>query len=160
MENIFNAELTQEQERILYLRKEILRLDELDDLGQQEITDTEYDILYDELVKLEEKHPEMYDEESPTQKITTDLIEGLKKVEHTVPMLSQEKAKTEEKLRAFCKRADMSDGIVVSWKLDGLTIVTQIVDSKPKAFITRGNGKIGEVVTPNLKSCFIKKLLC
>ena len=156
MEKNINLEVS----RLLELRKEILRHDDLYNKGTPEITDTEYDNLYLELVSLEESNPDYYDENSPTQKITpeTDVIGTGEKVKHTVPMLSQEKAKTEEAIRKFCKRADISKGIVVSWKLDGLTVVTRYKNGIPYLFATRGNGEEGEVITNSCKECFNKKV--
>lgn len=147
--------------RLLELRREILKHDKLYNAEKAEITDTEYDNLYLELVELEDKYPEFFDENSPTQVVTSeDLIKDGEKVKHTVPMLSQEKAKTEEAIRKFCKKADISKGIIVSWKLDGLTVVTRFKDGVPYLFATRGNdnGITGEVVTESCRKCFNEKV--
>lgn len=154
MSKIINNEV----ERLFELREMIKEYDKSYDMGLPVVTDSEYDDLYMELTKLEEKYPEYYDENSPTQKIIGEIVSGLKKVKHTIPMLSQEKAKTEEVIRKFCKRANMKKGIIVSFKLDGLTIVIRFQNGKPKLFISRGDGYIGEDLTHSISPCFNKKV--
>lgn len=138
------------KERILELRKNIITLDELYESNRDTvidgkyISDSEYDEMYLELVSLEKKYPEYYDEDSPTQKIILEVVDALEKVEHSSPMLSLEKETTKEGVLDFAKKID--DKVIVQDKLDGLTIVAKYSNGKLIEAITRGNGFIGENV--------------
>ena len=110
------------------------------------MTDFEYDKLYDELEKLE-KETNTVLSNSPTQNIEPEAIDSLVKVEHPAPMLSLSKTKSISELASFLGN---QEGLI-SWKLDGLTIVLTYKDGKLSSGVTRGNGIIGEVVTENVK---------
>ena len=110
------------------------------------MTDFEYDRLYDELVELE-KETNMVLSNSPTINVEPDVISSLEKVEHIEPMLSLSKTKDVIELGEFL--AD-KEGLL-SWKLDGLTIVLTYNDGKLVSGVTRGNGIIGELITENVK---------
>ncbi|MFV0504365.1 MAG: NAD-dependent DNA ligase LigA [Lachnospirales bacterium] len=108
------------------------------------LTDKEYDKLYDELVELE-KDGIIYNN-SPTQKVGYEVLSQLNKITHTSPMLSLDKTKNIEKLKNFS-----TEEALLSWKLDGLTIVLTYENGLFISAITRGNGIIGEDVTHNAK---------
>ena len=110
------------------------------------MTDFEYDKLYDELEKLE-KETNTVLSNSPTQNVEPEAIDSLVKVEHPAPMLSLSKTKSISELASFLGN---QEGLL-SWKLDGLTIVLTYKDGKLSSGVTRGNGIIGEVVTENVK---------
>ena len=110
------------------------------------MTDFEYDKLYDELEKLE-KETNTVLSNSPTQNVEPEAIDSLVKVEHPAPMLSLSKTKSISELASFLGN---QEGLI-SWKLDGLTIVLTYKDGKLSSGVTRGNGIIGEVVTENVK---------
>ena len=110
------------------------------------MTDFEYDKLYDELEKLE-KETNTVLSNSPTQNVEPEAIDSLVKVEHPAPMLSLSKTKSISELASFLEN---QEGLL-SWKLDGLTIVLTYKDGKLSSGVTRGNGIIGEVVTENVK---------
>ena len=110
------------------------------------MTDYEYDKLYDELVKLENETHTTFSN-SPTVNVETGVSESLEKVEHSTPMLSLAKTK---KVDELCDFIGDKKGIL-SWKLDGLTIVLTYNHGKLVRGVTRGNGIIGEVVTENVK---------
>ena len=110
------------------------------------MTDFEYDKLYDELEKLE-KETNTILSKSPTQNVEPEAIDSLVKVEHPAPMLSLSKTKSISELASFLGN---QEGLI-SWKLDGLTIVLTYKDGKLSSGVTRGNGIIGEVVTENVK---------
>lgn len=133
------------QERILELREEVKKHDLAYAKGNPLITDTQYDKLYMELVDLEEKHPEFYDENSPTQKIYDVVIEGLVKEKHNTPMLSQDKINDITGLNKFLAKAN--DTVLVQQKLDGLTIVLHYDNGVFVKAVTRGNGQSGEIVS-------------
>lgn len=131
--------------KVQHLREEIKKHDLAYAKGFPIITDSEYDNLYMELERLENEFPELYDENSPTQKIYDTVVEGLVKVKHTSPMLSQDKIKDEDGLNKFLLKAQ--DTIVIQEKLDGLTIVLHYNRGKLAKAVTRGSGYIGEDVT-------------
>lgn len=110
------------------------------------MTDYEYDKLYDELVSLE-KETNMTLSNSPTINVEPTLTSSLERVEHPSPMLSLSKTKQVDELINFLNN---KEGLL-SWKLDGLTIVLTYIDGKLKSGVTRGNGTIGELVTENVK---------
>lgn len=110
------------------------------------MTDYEYDKLYDELVNLENETHTTFSN-SPTVNVETGVSESLEKVEHSAPMLSLAKTKVVDEL---CDFLGDKKGIL-SWKLDGLTIVLTYNHGKLVRGVTRGNGIIGEVVTENVK---------
>lgn len=110
------------------------------------MTDFEYDKLYDELEKLE-KETNTVLSNSPTQNVEPEAIDSLVKVEHPAPMLSLSKTKSISELASFLGN---QEGLI-SWKLDGLTIVLTYKDGKLSSGVTRGNGIIGEVITENVK---------
>ena len=110
------------------------------------MTDYEYDHLYDELVELE-KETNMTLSNSPTINIEPEISSSLKQVEHPSPMLSLAKTKKVSELENFLGN---KEGLL-SWKLDGLTIVLTYEDGKLISGVTRGTGIIGELVTENVK---------
>ena len=106
----------------------------------------EYDKLYDELVELE-KETGISLSGSPTVRVGFELLTELPKERHESPMLSLDKTKDRDALAAWLGD---KDGLL-SWKLDGLTIVLTYRDGKLYKAVTRGNGEIGEVITNNAK---------
>ena len=112
------------------------------------MSNLEYDKLYDELVQLEEETGIVL-AGSPTQTVGYDAVEELPKETHDKPMLSLAKTKDREELKAWVADKEA----LLSWKLDGLTIVLTYEDGKLSKAVTRGNGEVGEVITPNAK-CF------
>lgn len=110
------------------------------------MSDHEYDVLYDELLKLE-KQTNTVLANSPTQKVGYTVMSNLTKIKHDVPILSLDKTKEIDKLKSFLGE---QKGIL-SWKLDGLTIVLTYQNGELVQAVTRGNGTIGEDVTHNAK---------
>lgn len=110
------------------------------------ISNFEYDKLYDELVELE-KETGMVLANSPTVTVGYEAMEELPKEKHELPMLSLGKTKNREELRDWLK----GKTALLSWKLDGLTIVLSYNEGKLAKAVTRGNGEVGEVITNNAK---------
>ena len=106
----------------------------------------EYDRLYDELVGLEEITGVMI-ANSPTGNVGYEAVDELPKDRHEQPMLSLSKTKSREELRDWLNGKEA----LLSWKLDGLTVVLHYSDGKLVKAVTRGNGEVGEVVTNNAK---------
>lgn len=107
----------------------------------------EYDRLYDELEKLE-KETGIVLSGSPTQSVGYEVVDELPKERHPSPMLSLDKTKDPEVLRAFIG----DHRTLISWKLDGLTVVLTYRDGKLFKAVTRGNGIVGEVITANART--------
>lgn len=115
--------------------------------GTDEImSNFEYDKLYDELLELE-KETGLVFSDSPTQKVGSEVVSNLEKERHEKPMLSLDKTKDIETLREFIK----GQKSILSWKMDGLTIVLTYRDGKLFKAVTRGTGEVGEVITANAK---------
>lgn len=110
------------------------------------ISNYEYDRLYDELEALE-KECDMVLAGSPTMKVGYEAVDELPKEKHAAPMLSLGKTKEREEMKSFIGE---QKGLL-SWKLDGLTVVLTYENGKLSKAVTRGNGEVGEVVTNNAK---------
>ena len=126
-------------------------------LDDPEITDAEYDRLYDELAALEEANPKLVIPGSPTQRVGAPPSERFQKVEHPSPMGSLEKVTTDEALEKWhqdvCKRLGTNDiAYVTEPKIDGLSINLIYEDGVFVRGATRGDGRLGEDVTPNLRT--------
>lgn len=107
----------------------------------------EYDALYDELVKLEAETGIVLSN-SPTQNVGYEAVEFLPKETHDKPMLSLAKTKSVEELAQFAGDREA----LLSWKLDGLTIVLTYENGTLSKAVTRGNGEVGEVITANART--------
>ena len=114
--------------------------------GQEIMSNYEYDALYDELKKLEEETGCVLSS-SPTVNVGYEVLSELPKERHDSPMLSLDKTKDREALRDWLGEQKG----VLSWKLDGLTIVLTYEDGKLSKAVTRGNGEIGEIITNNAR---------
>lgn len=110
------------------------------------MSDREYDALYDELVNLETETGIVL-AGSPTRQVGYEVVGALTKATHDIPMLSLDKTKSPETLASFL---GFNEGIL-SWKLDGLTIVLKYENGQLLQALTRGNGLVGEDVTHNAK---------
>lgn len=107
----------------------------------------EYDRLYDELVELENETGVVL-ANSPTVNVGYEAVDELPKERHDSPMLSLGKTKSRDELRDWLQ----GNPALLSWKLDGLTIVLTYSDGKLAKAVTRGNGEIGEVITNNART--------
>ncbi len=111
------------------------------------MSNLEYDALYEELEGLE-KETGIVLANSPTVNVGYEAVEELPKDRHEAPMLSLDKTKRREELRDWLQEHPA----VLSWKLDGLTIVLTYREGKLEKAVTRGNGETGEVITNNAKT--------
>lgn len=107
----------------------------------------EYDALYDELTALEQDTGIVL-ANSPTVSVGYESVDELPKDQHEVPMLSLDKTKNREELREWLQ----GNPAILSWKMDGLTVVLTYQEGKLAKAVTRGNGEIGEVVTNNART--------
>lgn len=121
-----------------------------------QITDAEFDALLRELVDLERAHPELQTPDSPTQRVGAAASQRFAPYEHARPMLSLANAVSVDELRAFDERARKLAGADVDYvcepKIDGLAIALDYRDGSLKRGGTRGDGRVGEAVTPNLRT--------
>ncbi len=125
-------------------------------LSSPVISDYEYDKLFHLLVALEEKYPDLVTADSPTQRIASDLIKEFPKVRHLAPMLSLENSYNEDDLRDFDRRVKEITGLdeieySVEPKFDGAGIALVYEDNLFIRGATRGDGAVGDDITPNLK---------
>lgn len=111
------------------------------------MTNYEYDALYDELIRLEEETGVVI-ANSPSANVGYEVLSDLPKESHPERMLSLDKTKDPDQLVAWLGEQEG----VLSWKLDGLTIVLTYKDGKFNKAVTRGNGQVGEVVTNNART--------
>ena len=111
------------------------------------MSNAEYDALYDELLMLEEKTGTVL-AGSPTVNVGYEAVDNLPQETHESPMLSLDKTKDREALRDWLNGHEA----LLSWKLDGLTIVLTYENGTLSKAVTRGNGEVGEVVTNNAKT--------
>jgi DNA ligase (NAD+) len=146
--------------RITELRREIARHDRLYyDLDSPEISDSEYDRLMRELRDLERSHPQLISPDSPTQRVGTAPSGKFPKVRHSVPMLSLANALAPEDVIAFVERIGrflkLESGTRVDFtaepKIDGLSVSLRYQRGALVRGATRGDGTIGEDITPNVK---------
>jgi DNA ligase (NAD+) len=126
-------------------------------LDDPEISDAEYDRLFDELKALEEEHPELADADSPTRRVGAPPAEGFQKVEHLSPMGSLDKVSTDDALFKWhedvCRRLGSSEvAYTTEPKIDGLSINLLYENGVFVRGTTRGDGYRGEDVTVNLKT--------
>ena len=122
-----------------------------------EIGDDEYDRLYRELESLERAHPGIADPNSPTQRVPGGVAEGFAEVRHLKPLLSLQSVLEDEEVREFAERTEREigrEGIVycLEPKFDGLSVELVYEDGAFRRGSTRGNGEVGEDITPNLRT--------
>ncbi|EJI3675558.1 NAD-dependent DNA ligase LigA [Listeria monocytogenes] len=120
------------------------------------VEDAEYDQKMQELLKIEEAHPEWVTPESPSKRVGGEVLEGFKKVSHDTPMLSLANAFNQEDLADFDRRIRDKVGDDIAYmcelKIDGLAVSLQYENGKYKQGATRGDGTIGEDITANLRT--------
>ena len=126
-------------------------------LDDPEITDAQFDVLMNELKKLEAENPEVIKPDSPTQRVGGKPREGFVKAKHSSPMLSLDNAYSEEELRDWERRVHELSGrkdveYMCELKLDGMSLALVYSDGQLERGITRGDGSIGEDVTLNVRT--------
>ncbi|HEY2897387.1 MAG TPA: NAD-dependent DNA ligase LigA [Gemmatimonadaceae bacterium] len=127
-------------------------------LDRPEISDLEYDRMFRELQKLEEQHPELRTLDSPTQRVGAPPQGQLAKHAHLIPMISLGNAFDDDELRAWQARiarqvgTDADGGYSAELKIDGTAVSLTYEHGVLVTGATRGNGTIGEIVTPNLRT--------
>ena len=146
------------KKRIEQLRSEIRRHDYLYYvLNRPKISDRQYDKLFAELRKLEQANPQYITADSPTQRVSGRPLDGFAAVRHSVPMLSMDNTYNAEELREFDERLRRQLGsedydYVVELKIDGLAISLRYEKGILVTAATRGNGRLGDDVTANVRT--------
>ncbi|MDG5815829.1 NAD-dependent DNA ligase LigA [Chitinispirillales bacterium ANBcel5] len=150
--------MSEPRQRIEELRNLIHRYDQAY-YGRNEslISDREYDALYEELVKLEKQYPQYDSPDSPTHRVGSDLTKEFPKVEHTIPMMSIDNTYSEEELKEWVTRMQKTlpgekITFVSELKIDGVAISLHYENGHFVRAITRGNGLVGDDVTPNVRT--------
>ena len=123
------------------------------------LSDFEYDAMMNRLIKLEEENPELKTEDSPTQRVGGQVLEGFDEVEHTVQMQSLADVFSKEELFEFDERTRNALGVdkieyAVEMKIDGLSVSLEYENGSFVRGSTRGNGYVGEDITANLKKIY------
>jgi DNA ligase (NAD+) len=148
------------QAKIDSLRDEIRRHEHLYYvLDAPELPDAEFDLLMQELKRLEAAHPELITPDSPTQRVGGKPREGFVKVVHSRPMLSLDNAFGEDELRNWDRRVrelagkdDAKIEYVCEFKMDGMSLALTYEDGRLARGVTRGDGTVGEDVTSNVRT--------
>ncbi len=119
------------------------------------LPDFEYDKLLRELEDLENAHPDLVTDDSPTRMVGGEALSKFEKVEHPVPLMSLQDVFSKEELGDFLEKiltAHLGTEFSVEPKIDGLSVALEYVDGKFVRGATRGDGQVGEDVTENLKT--------
>lgn len=145
------------KQRVKKLRETVTHHNELYHTHDKpEISDEAYDALVRELEKIESEYPELASPDSPSQKIGDKILEKFEKVGHTVPQWSFNDAFDEENIRAFDERVKrllkIAPEYIAELKIDGLKIVLTYEKGLLKRALTRGDGRVGEDVTNNIRT--------
>lgn len=150
--------MTDERQRILQLRKELHEHNyKYFVLNQPEISDQEFDFMMKELQELEVRHEDMFDPNSPTQRVGSDINQEFTQVTHKYPMLSLANTYSQEEVADFYNSVKKGlNGedfeICCELKYDGLSISLTYEDGKLVRGVTRGDGVHGDDVTANVKT--------
>ena len=124
--------------------------------GNPIVSDMEYDRLFDELSELEDENPELAFPDSPTKRVGSDLSNDFPEFTHSVPVLSLDKAYSEEAVLDFMGKCIRKDSSMLSFvgeeKIDGISMVLYYEKGRLVRGVTRGNGEVGNDVTENIKT--------
>jgi len=120
------------------------------------VSDAEYDRLFDRLRELEQANPDLVKPDSPTHRVGSDLASELPEVNHTIPVLSLDKAYSAEEVVGWMRKLSAQTGreltFTVEEKIDGISIVLYYREGLLERAVTRGNGLVGNDVTANVKT--------
>ena len=146
------------QDRASWLREELQRHERLYyQEAKPEISDREFDRLMAELAAIEEEHPELRTADSPTRRVGGEPTEGFEQVEHEPPMLSLDNTYDHDELREWAERLerllpDTEIDFVCELKVDGVSLSLLYEDGVLAEAATRGNGRVGDLVTANART--------
>ena len=150
--------MNKDELRILELRELLHKYNyEYYVLNQSSISDYQFDALMNELIELENRYPNMFDENSPTNRVGGMVVEDFNKITHRTPMMSLGDVFSYDELRGFHKRIRDVLGYddveyICELKIDGLAMSLMYENGKLVYGATRGNGSVGEEVTHNIRT--------
>ena len=124
-------------------------------LDKPSVSDFEYDRLMQELMSLEQKYPDLKQPDSPTERVGSEVLSNFEKVRHRLPMLSLGNVFNEDEIVKFderIKKEGYNPTYVVELKIDGLAISLTYENGVLVRGVTRGDGKVGEDITNNVKT--------
>jgi DNA ligase (NAD+) len=148
-------DLVQPQEEINNLREKITKLQhEYYVLGRPSVSDLEFDQLFDCLIGLEQQYPQFFSPDSPTHRVGSDISVDFPEVQHTIPVLSLDKAYTSTELITWVQKLKNQGAqqLVIEQKLDGASLVLYYEQGILTKAVTRGNGYSGNDITANVKT--------
>jgi len=120
------------------------------------VSDAEYDLLFNRLMSLEREFPDLVEPDSPTHRVGSDLSREFPEVAHTIPVLSLDKAYTLHEVADWINKCNNAAGrelcFVCEEKIDGASIVLYYENGILQRALTRGNGFVGNDITPNVKT--------
>ena len=146
------------QDRAAFLREELQRHERLYyQEAKPEISDRDFDRLMAELAEIEEEHPELRTADSPTRRVGGEPTEGFEQVEHEPPMLSLDNTYDHDELEEWVERLkrlvpDAGMDFVCELKVDGVSLSLLYEDGVLTEAATRGNGRVGDLVTANART--------
>ena len=124
--------------------------------GKPLVSDLEYDRLFDMLKRIEEENPSFVFPDSPTLRVGSDLTNDFPEVRHTIPVLSLDKAYSTSEVLAFFEKNIRKEESMLSFvaeeKIDGVSMVLYYENGILVRAVTRGNGEVGNDVTPNIRT--------
>ncbi|MDD4082209.1 MAG: NAD-dependent DNA ligase LigA [Sphaerochaetaceae bacterium] len=124
--------------------------------SQSLVSDLEYDRLFDRLVQLEKEYPELKDNNSPTMRVGSDLSGDFPEFRHTIPVLSLDKAYSDEAVLNWIEKSEKKGNrelsFVIEEKIDGISMVLYYEKGNLIRAVTRGNGIVGNEVTNNIRT--------
>lgn len=143
--------LTKEKDRIIFLRNKIREYNyQYFSLNNSVISDQEFDKLFEELKRLEKRNPDFFSLETPIIEVGSDLITLFPEEPHKIPMLSLNKVYNEEDLIKWLNKT--GDSFSLEPKMDGVSLILHYEDGSLIKALTRGNGKVGSLITDNVKT--------
>lgn len=126
--------------------------------GKPLVSDREYDKLFDELVEMERENPEYVFKDSPTKRVGSDLTSDFPEINHTIPVLSLDKAYFSEEVNNWMMKTSEKEkqklSFILEEKIDGISIVLYYEKGILERAVTRGNGFVGNDVTNNVKTIY------
>ena len=149
----------QARQRLEFLRKEVnVHLHKYHVLDAPEITDAEFDRLFDELVEIEKARPDLVTPESPSQRVGAVPLSQFEKVTHLKPMLSLDKSTNQKELKDWMERCESRLGPTEKMsyacepKIDGVAVSLTYREGVLERASTRGDGETGENITANVRT--------
>ena len=116
------------------------------------ISDRDFDTLFQELVELEKKYPELVSQNSPTKIVGSDLDNNFEKFKHTIPVLSLDNTYSNQELIDWATKLSKESTYSFEWKIDGASIVLYYKNGELDKAVTRGTGGIGDNITDNIRT--------